>query len=74
MQDALRFLNEENLKYLPHSLQEEIRTALRLFPYEPDEEHREITGEIMVARQEGTREFALSERIVKAAACRRFLG
>jgi len=74
MRDALRFLNEENLKYLPPVLQDEVRTVLQWFPYEPDEEHREITGEIMVGLQEGTREFALPERIAKAAACRRFLG
>lgn len=74
IQDALRFLNEENLKYLPDAMQKGIRTTLQWFPYEPNEEHREITGEIMVAIHEGTGEFALPEKVAKAAACRHFLG
>ncbi len=74
IQDALRFLNENNLKHLPQVLDEEISAALRLFPYEPNEEHREVTKDIMAALQTGTREFALPEKIAKAAACRRFLG
>ena len=74
IQDALQFLNEDNLNHLPPILHEEIRTALRLFPYEPNEEHREVTTGIMSALRTGAREFPLPEKIAKAAACRRFLG
>ncbi len=74
IQDALLFLNKDNLKYVPRVLHEEIRAALCLFPYEPNEEHHEVTTDIMSALQAGTREFALPEKIAKAAACRRFLG
>jgi phosphoenolpyruvate carboxylase len=74
IQDALRFLNEENLEYLPRALQKEIRTPLQWFSYDPNEEYREITEHIMITLREESREFALPEGIAKAAACRRFLG
>ena len=74
IQDALRFLNEENLTYLPPALQKGIRTTLRRLPYEPDAEHYEITTDIMAAVHTETQKFALTENITKAAVCRRFLG
>jgi len=75
MEDALRYLNEENLRHLPRLIGREVKSAQENFPCEPSEEHREATGRIMAALRAGAeRESPLTEEIVKAASIRRFLG
>ena len=75
MEDALRYLNEDNLQYLPSLIRREVESALDGFPYQPNEEHREATTRIMEALQAGAEgNSTLTEEIVKAASVRRFLG
>ena len=75
VRDALRYLNVDNLGFLPSPLREEADVALRIFAPEFDEDHQEITGRIASALREGARDgAALGELIVQAASIRRFLG
>ena len=75
MEDALRYLNEENLRHLPRLVGREVKSARDNFPCEPSEEHQEATGRIMAALQAGAeRGSSLMEEIVKAASLRGFLG
>jgi phosphoenolpyruvate carboxylase len=75
MEDALQYLNEENLRHLPPLIEREVKSAQENFPCKSSEEHREATSRIMVALRAGAeRESTLTEEIVKAASIRRFLG
>ncbi len=75
LRDALRYLNVDNLRFLPPSLRTEVETALEVFTPEFDEGHREITSRIAAALRRGAQgETALSELVVQAASIRRFLG
>ncbi|HIE48074.1 TPA: phosphoenolpyruvate carboxylase [Candidatus Bipolaricaulota bacterium] len=75
MADALRYLNEDNLPYLPPLIRREVKQVREWFPCEPNEEHREATGRIMRALQGGVEESStLTEGIAKAASVRQFLG
>ena len=75
MEDALRYLNEENLRHLPRLVGREVKSARDNFPCEPSEEHQEATSRIMAALQAGAeRGSSLMEEIVKAASLRGFLG
>jgi len=75
MADALRYLNEDNLPYLPPLIRREVKQVREWLPCEPNEEHREATGRIMRALQGGVEESStLTEGIAKAASVRQFLG
>jgi phosphoenolpyruvate carboxylase len=75
MADALRYLNEDNLQYLPPLIRQEVKWVREWFPCEPSEEHREATTRIMGALRAGVEgNSTLTEEIVKAASVRQFLG
>ena len=68
--DALRYLNPDT-PFLPRNLKTIIRDFLK--DSQPDEEHREITSQIIESLKENKTE-DLTEYILRAASIRKFLG
>ncbi|MBI4014618.1 MAG: phosphoenolpyruvate carboxylase [Candidatus Aenigmarchaeota archaeon] len=72
MEDALRYLNKDNLRMLPHALREEVETALGLFDFETDAAHKAVTDSI--SQDYAKKSPSLQENITRAGAIRGFLG
>ena len=72
--DSLRYLNEENLAFLPGTIREDVEAALDWFPYERDEPHAESAAVVFAGIRSGHNLPTLEEEIVRAATRRRFLG
>ena len=72
MKDALRYLNKDNLRLMPHALQEEVEKALGLFDFDVDEEHKLVTD--VIAQDYAKKSPSLQESITRAGAIRGFLG
>ncbi len=70
--DALKLFNKNNLHIFPLEVQKKITNALKLFEYEVDEKHAELTAKAASAFAHGSEE--LREMIMRAAQVRKFLG
>lgn len=73
LQDSTKYLNKNNLKYLPKEIENGVLTTLERVGYEEDPEYVEITTNIMENFKKGFKA-TLSENIKRAAWKRRFLG
>ena len=71
MEEALRLFNPKSLKIFDSKLEEDVRRAKELFEFETDEEHKEITDEIIDFYGRG---IDLREKVVEAGIARGFLG
>ena len=74
MQDSLRYLNRENLKHFPETVQDDVAAAIELFEGARDEEHKELTKSIFDAIRASRPSARISEQIEQAAILRCFLG
>jgi len=74
LQDSLRFLSVKNLRQFPPIVRKDIEAALDAFPLDVDAEHAEITTGIMNDLRHGRPRAEITEKIQRAAVCRRFLG
>lgn len=72
MKDALRFLNKDNLRLLPHALQGEVEKALGLFDFDVNDDHKAVTD--VIAQDYAKKSPSLQENITRAGAIRGFLG
>ena len=73
MKDSLRYLNKDNLKYIPLAVRKSVEYAASIVDFEVDTDHKKLTGIIMDDFSKGETD-ALLEDITKAAWIRRFLG
>ncbi|MEA3343758.1 MAG: phosphoenolpyruvate carboxylase [archaeon] len=73
MKDSLRYLNKDNMKYIPAPVRKSVEYAASIVDFEVDTDHRKLTSIIMDDFSKGQTE-ALLEDITKAAWIRRFLG
>ncbi|NOX71922.1 MAG: phosphoenolpyruvate carboxylase [Candidatus Micrarchaeota archaeon] len=73
MNDALKYFNKDNLKFLPQSFRKRAEKTAELFDFTIDERHNELTTTVMKAFRKHDM-LSLQENIVKAANIRRFLG
>ncbi|MBC7261155.1 MAG: phosphoenolpyruvate carboxylase, partial [Chloroflexi bacterium] len=71
IRDALTYFNPD-AGFLPKIL--EMKVGSLSLDYQPDEEHKEITGHILSALRDGTRDLDLEECVLRAATLRKFLG
>ncbi len=71
--DSSKFLNKNNLKYMPREIAAAINKVLEHINYEENEEYTEVTGKIFTNFRKGFRA-TLAEDIKRAAWIRRFLG
>jgi len=74
LRDSLRFLSVKNLKHLPPIVRKDVEAALDAFSLDIDPEHAELTVGIMDDLRHGRPRSQITEKIQRAAACRRFLG
>ena len=74
MSDALRYLNEGNVRRLPPVIREEVRAALDMFACEIDEDHAELSHRILEAASSDRGIAEAGELIVRAGSLRGFLG
>jgi phosphoenolpyruvate carboxylase len=72
MEDALRFLNKDNLKILPEKMQADIMKTIKGFKYETDRAHKKITS--IILDEFRNNKPTLAEDIQRAASIRKFLG
>ncbi|MFH1276033.1 MAG: phosphoenolpyruvate carboxylase [Candidatus Woesearchaeota archaeon] len=71
--EALQYFNKDNLKFLPHEIQNKVLESLKLFEYDVNEEHKTHTSEIMRLFKE-QKHSQIVEEVLKAGRIRRFLG
>ncbi len=74
LRDSLRYLSVKNLKQFPPIVRKDIEAALDAFPLEVDAEHAELTTGIMTDLRHGRPRAQITEKVQRAAVCRRFLG
>ncbi len=72
--DALQFMSIRNLKHLPPIIRKDIEAVLDVVPLEVHDEHAKLTSGIMEDLRHGKPRNQVSEKIQRAAVCRRFLG
>ena len=70
---ALQYLNQDNLKLLPPSLAEKIRETAQKFEYETNQNHKELTTQIVKLFKKN-KPAKMEEKILEAGATRGFLG
>ncbi|MDE1823370.1 MAG: phosphoenolpyruvate carboxylase [Candidatus Micrarchaeota archaeon] len=73
MEESLRYLNKDNLRYFPKSVQDNSLKISGMFKHEPDPKHQKITGIIMDDYSKGNFN-PINENIIRAASIRGFLG
>ena len=66
MQNSLQYLNKNNLDYFPLELKKKVLRVIELFKYEVNQEHEELTSDIIKSKSK--------ESILNAAQIRQFLG
>jgi len=71
--DAAQFFNKDNLSFFPIGVQKKIQKSLELFDFEPNDEHNAVTSQILNDYKH-MRTTSISEKVIKAAHIRRFLG
>ncbi|MGC8842950.1 MAG: phosphoenolpyruvate carboxylase [bacterium] len=74
MRDALAYYNPDVLTILPAKIKEDVEKALKLFDFQLNEEHREITSRIINILKNEQRNEQIAELIVQSARIRKFLG
>ncbi|MBI2970987.1 MAG: phosphoenolpyruvate carboxylase [Candidatus Aenigmarchaeota archaeon] len=73
MQDALRYVNEDNFHFFPQDVIKAVKKSLGMFEYDVDEKHKKVTGIILDDFRR--KDFAvMEENIMRAGALRGFLG
>ena len=72
--DALRFMSIRNLKHLPPIIRKDIESVLDHIPLEIHDEHAQLTSGIMDDLRHGKPRNQVTEKIQRAAVCRKFLG
>ena len=73
LEEALQYLNEDNLVILPERIQEKILKTIKLFNYKINHEHQEATTKILKAYKENNHA-VVSELVIHAGKIRGFLG
>ncbi len=73
LQDSVKYLNKNNLKYMPKEIREGMLKVLEHIEYEEDEEYVEITSAILENLKKGFKA-TITENIKRAAWKRKFLG
>lgn len=71
--DALQYFNKDTLHCFPLEIQKKVQAALRLFSFETDEQHAEITSGIVHALKRKDKA-KIEEGILEAGRRRQFLG
>ncbi|MBC7328636.1 phosphoenolpyruvate carboxylase [bacterium] len=74
LRDALVFFNPKVLSLLSPKMRDEINEALKIVDFQINEQHKEITSQIIERIKNGRKDEEFTDLIVKAAHIRRFLG
>ncbi len=73
MNDALKYVNKDNLEILPEKIKKDVNKVLERYDYEVDIKHKKITSFILDEYKKNKTD-SLIENIERAAASRNFLG
>ncbi len=74
MEDSLRYLSTKNVKDLPGIIEKDVHAALNWFSRKPHKAHVKTTESILTDLCERGSNHELTEKIVRAAMYRKFLG
>src|SRR3989338_1905864 len=73
MKEALQYFNKENLAFFPEPVQKRVKRAATMFDFEVNEEHQELSSQILAAVKKNET-LVVEEKVLAAARLRRFLG